>query len=126
MFTLTVTATDDFQFNYQVSVPDGKDVRAHDIRLVLELAVAELARMGAQRLPTESEAAANKAAHEEALATLAEWEPTLDGVSVLSGVASRTYVKRGHTEPVVAVCAPDGSPTMETVSTLRAWVPTEG
>lgn len=125
LFTLTLSADADFNASYDISVPDGVDCRAHDLRLVLEGLIHEISKAGGKRLPTVSEVAARKAKELEAAAVLAEWEPTLDGVSCYGGVYSRTYVKQGHTEAVVAVCAADGSPTMDTAATLSAWRPTE-
>jgi hypothetical protein len=122
-FTLTVTVPDSFAFTDEILVPDGNDVRFHDLALILRKMAANCEARGPERVMTVSEVAAVKARHAAADAVLAEWEPTADGVSVINGVYSRTFVKNGYSEPVVAVCRQDGLPTIETAESLATWVP---
>lgn len=122
-FSLAVECDHDFNLTYTITVPDGVDCRAHDVRFAVEQLQHHLVNEGARKLPTVSEVAAIKAKQAEAAAVLAEWEPTLDGVCCMGATYSRTYTKRGFSEPVVAVCDADGNPTMETAATLRAWSP---
>lgn len=122
MFTLTLTAAPDFSFTYNVEVPDGVECRAHDVRIVLDSIVATFARQGANRLPTVSEAAEERKKIDDAKALLAQWEPTLDGVTNMNGVYSRMF---RHTSGIeqVAVCDAHGEPTLETAAALAAWTP---
>lgn len=120
-FSLNVTCDHDFNLSYGIDVPDGVDARAHDVRFAVEQLLHLLTPKGARKLPTVSEVAAQKAKQDAAAAVLAEWEPTLDGLTNMNGTCSRTFVKRGFSEPVVAVCDATGNATMETAVTLAAW-----
>jgi hypothetical protein len=117
-FDLHLHVNDDLAYNHEIVVLDGHDVRHHDVALILRRLLEACERQGSERVVTVGEIARAKA-------VLAEWEPTADGVSMFNGVHSRTFVKNGHTEPVVAVCDPNGNPTMATAATLGAWTPSE-
>lgn len=121
-FSLHVSVNDALAYTDRLVVPDGGDVRYHDVAIVLRALLASVERRGSDRVPTESDVAALQKRVDAAHAVLAEWEATLDGVSVSNGVASRVYRHVSGAE-AVAVCAPDGTPTLETADTLAKWKP---
>lgn len=120
-FSIAVTVNDSLEFVDSLAVPDGHDVRLHDVAVVLRKMLANCEASGSRRILTVSEVAAMDAKAAAAQAVLDDWEPTADGVSVMNGVYSRTFVKNGYSEPVVAVCRQDGLPTIETAESLAAW-----
>jgi len=129
-FTVTINADDNLGFGDQVLVEDGKDVRYHDVALVVERYLAALRARGSLKVPTRSQVLAEKARQDAVNAILKDWEPTSDGISIVAVIGggttfSRTWVKNGHAEHVVAPCDREGGATYETAEVLSKWAPPE-
>jgi hypothetical protein len=125
-FSIQINATPDLAFSDAIHVEDGDDVRFHDVALVVEVYLAQLRRRGSEKVPTRSMVLAEKAKLDAANRVMADWEPTADAVNtnILLGGAttfSRTWVKKGYSEPVEAPCNGQGGAIMETADVLAKW-----
>lgn len=126
-FSLQAVANDNLDYDEGFFVEDGDDVRFHDVAIVLRHLLKKVEACGSDRVPTKSQVAAENLRRRAAEATMKEWAATGDGVGMTSvdGVVSysRTFVKKGYTEPVEAPCNPNGTANLATTDALSKWEP---
>lgn len=127
-FDYNIRINDDFTSNGVPVIPDGVEIRAHDMVFLLERQLEVWRSRGASKLLTVSQIEAVKLKEAAANAILKDWDETADGVNtnmIMGGATtySRTYVKKGHSVPVEAPCDAQGGSLIETADVLSKWVP---
>lgn len=127
-FSVSVEVSDSGDMKFHVDVADGDDVRFYDVVHHLRQVLTDCESRGALRVSTRTEFAEARdnavAQRDWAEGVLADWEPTLDGVSNYGTHYTRTFVKSGYLEHVEAPCDINGGGTLATAAVLAEWVPT--